>query len=170
MELWPTLLFYPAPQDPTHRTKIAPGNLEAATAQLGERQTQDMKVPGSTSGFSICPLSACEVRRERRSHSPSSSKAAYKDDLPRIRTWNLRLRRPTPYPLGQQAFCSSVSGRGHSQNQSLEIVMVSNYGSAPAELTSSPPRVAADSKRPNVTFAGTPLVLEHGGNSAAGSA
>ena len=24
-------------------------------------------------------------------------------DLPRTRTWNLRLRRPTPYPLGQQA-------------------------------------------------------------------
>ena len=25
------------------------------------------------------------------------------DDPPRTRTWNLRLRRPTPYPLGQQA-------------------------------------------------------------------
>ena len=26
-----------------------------------------------------------------------------KDDPPRTRTWNLRLRRPTPYPLGQRA-------------------------------------------------------------------
>jgi hypothetical protein len=26
------------------------------------------------------------------------------NDLPRTRTWNLRLRRPTPYPLGQQTF------------------------------------------------------------------
>ena len=25
------------------------------------------------------------------------------DDPPRTRTWNLRLRRPTPYPLGQRA-------------------------------------------------------------------
>ena len=29
-------------------------------------------------------------------------KRAY-NDPPRTRTWNLRLRRPTPYPLGQQA-------------------------------------------------------------------
>ena len=172
VELWPTLLFYPTPQDPTNRTKSAPGNLEAAIAQLGVRQTKDMKVPGSTSGLSICPLSACEVRRGRRSHSPSSSRAAYKDELPRIRTWNLQLRRPTPYPLGQQAFCSSISGRGQSQSQSksLELVKVSNYGSAHAQLTSSPPRVATDSESPNVLFAGTALVLEHGGDSAAGSA
>ena len=95
-----TLLFYPTQQDPTHLTKVALGNLDAAIAQLGKRQTKDMKVPGSTPGLIICPLSACEVRRERRSHSPSSSKAAYKDDLPRIRSWNLRLWRPTPYPLG----------------------------------------------------------------------
>ena len=26
-----------------------------------------------------------------------------RNDPPRARTWNLRLRRPTPYPLGQQA-------------------------------------------------------------------
>ena len=28
---------------------------------------------------------------------------SWKHDPPRTRTWNLRLRRPTPYPLGQQA-------------------------------------------------------------------
>ena len=28
-----------------------------------------------------------------------------RNDPPRTRTWNLRLRRPTPYPLGQQAKC-----------------------------------------------------------------
>ena len=31
------------------------------------------------------------------------------NDPPRTRTWNLRLRRPTPYPLGQRATCSSCS-------------------------------------------------------------
>ena len=31
---------------------------------------------------------------------------AEKHDLPRTRTWNLRLRRPTPYPLGQRASAS----------------------------------------------------------------
>ena len=60
-----TLLFYPTQQDPTHLTKVALGNLDAAIAQLGKRQTKDMKVPGSTPGLIICPLSACEVRRER---------------------------------------------------------------------------------------------------------
>ena len=29
-------------------------------------------------------------------------------DPPRTRTWNLRLRRPTPYPLGQQANVQSI--------------------------------------------------------------
>ena len=28
-----------------------------------------------------------------------------KSDPPRTQTWNLRLRRPTPHPLGQRAFC-----------------------------------------------------------------
>ena len=32
-------------------------------------------------------------------------------ELPRTRAWNLRLRRPTPYPLGQQAMLTS-DGRG----------------------------------------------------------
>ena len=58
-----TLLFYPTPQDPTHRTKIALGNLEAAIAQLGERQTKDMKVPGSTrvSAFNFYQHAKCDA-------------------------------------------------------------------------------------------------------------
>ena len=36
-----------------------------------------------------------------------------KTDPPRIRTWNLQLQRPTPYPLGQRATCVF-------QNQSKE--------------------------------------------------
>ena len=32
------------------------------------------------------------------------------NDPPRTRTWNLRLRRPTPYPLGQRAI-SEATGR-----------------------------------------------------------
>ena len=65
------LLFYPAPQDPTHRTNLAPGNLEATIAHLGERQTEDLKVPGSIPGLGIRLLSARAVRRERMSQSPS---------------------------------------------------------------------------------------------------
>ena len=63
------LLFYPTTQDPAHRTNIALGNLGAAIAQLGERQAEDLKVPGSTPGLGIYLLSACAVRRERRSQS-----------------------------------------------------------------------------------------------------
>ena len=32
-------------------------------------------------------------------------KVREKSDPPRTRTWNLRLRRPTPYPLGQRTKC-----------------------------------------------------------------
>ena len=63
------LPFYPTAQDPAHRTNIALGNLEAAIAQLGERQTEDLKVPGSIPGLGIYLVSACGVRRERRSQS-----------------------------------------------------------------------------------------------------
>ncbi len=58
-----TLLFYPTPQDPAHRTKIALGNFDAAIAQLGERQTKDMKVPGSTrvSAFNFYQHAKCDA-------------------------------------------------------------------------------------------------------------
>ena len=65
------LLLYPAPQDPTHRTNIAFSNLEATIAQLRERLTEDLKVPGSIPGLDIRVLSARAVRRERMSQSPS---------------------------------------------------------------------------------------------------
>jgi hypothetical protein len=86
----------------THLTNIALGNLEAAIAQLGERQTEDLKVPGSIPGLGICPASACEVRHDRRSRSPSFVMAANKNNSPRPRTWILRLWRPSSYPLGQR--------------------------------------------------------------------
>ena len=47
------------------------GDLEAAIAQLGESQTEDLKVPGSIPGIGIYLLSACAVRRERRLQSLS---------------------------------------------------------------------------------------------------
>jgi len=43
------------------------------------------------------------VRHERRSQSPSFVMAANKNSPPRLRTWILRLRRPSAYPLGQRA-------------------------------------------------------------------
>ena len=36
------------------------------------------------------------------------SNAGPQIDPPRTRTWNLRLRRPTPYPLGQRALNASI--------------------------------------------------------------
>ena len=39
-------------------------------------------------------------------------------DLPRTRAWNLRLRRPTPYPLGQQTTCWHIK-RATSQRLAL---------------------------------------------------
>ena len=36
------------------------------------------------------------------------------NDPPRTRTWNLRLRRPTPYPLGQQASWRKARRRGQA--------------------------------------------------------
>ena len=63
------LLFYTTAQDPAHRTNIALGNLEAAIAQLGEHQTEDLKVSGSNPVLGIYVLSACAVRRERRSQN-----------------------------------------------------------------------------------------------------
>jgi hypothetical protein len=45
-------------------------NVEAAIAQLGERQTEDLKAPGSIPGLGTCPLSACQRRRTRRPRNP----------------------------------------------------------------------------------------------------
>ena len=42
--------------------------------------------------------------RENSFHGPCWSVSPHRiHDPPRTRTWNLRLRRPTPYPLGQRA-------------------------------------------------------------------
>ena len=41
--------------------------------------------------------------RTKDALAPREEGPAQRDDPPRTRTWNLRLRRPTPYPLGQQA-------------------------------------------------------------------
>ena len=57
------------------------------------------------------------------------------DDPPRTRTWNLRLRRPTPYPLGQRA------AGDHHHNQvhrfSADPVIVLPVDSIPAARTSA---------------------------------
>ena len=77
------------------------------------------------------------------------SSLAANDDLPRSRTWKLRLRRPTPYPLGQRALCRSPSGRGSRQSQNIDNFIVSKCGSAPAQPPNSPVRFAVDSKSPD---------------------
>ena len=45
------------------------------------------------------------LRLMKPSASLMQGNAKCKNDPPRTRTWNLRLRRPTPYPLGQRATC-----------------------------------------------------------------
>jgi hypothetical protein len=64
---------------PARFAAIARRTLEAAIAQLGERQTEDLKVPGSIPGLGIYLVSACEVRCGRGSHRPP---------------WSTRLTRP----------------------------------------------------------------------------
>ncbi len=46
--------------------------------------------------------------------NPAGSRIVFTNsqrDPPRTRTWNLRLRGPTPYPLGQRAACLRNAGR-----------------------------------------------------------
>jgi hypothetical protein len=92
----------------------------AAIAQLGERQTEDLKVPGSIPGlgiyfldisgicarllhdlliFAVCGVSVFY------SLCTSGNFSQTKDDPGRTRTCNPRLRRPMPYPLGHGASC-----------------------------------------------------------------
>ena len=56
-------------------------------------------VRASLGAFLLCPHFATSRREVMRRMSVRSAG----NDPPRTRTWNLRLRRPTPYPLGQQA-------------------------------------------------------------------
>ena len=68
--------------------------------------------------------------------------ARTKNDPPRTRTWNLRLRRPTPYPLGQRAMwrspgCASpVSLTRLSPNQML-LRAHPSLNQGPADLQSA---------------------------------
>ena len=53
---------------------------------------------------------------QRRTATPHAKKMTFKrtstlNDPPRTRTWNLRLRRPTPYPLGQRASWKKLTPR-----------------------------------------------------------
>ena len=45
------------------------------------------------------------------------------NDPPRTRTWNLRLRRPTPYPLGQRAYWLWSIRRPQAKQSSTCLVM-----------------------------------------------
>ena len=76
----------------------------AAIAQLGERQTEDLKVPGSIPGLGT----HCVV--DWLARPDPMCQFTKPIDPPRTRTWNLRLRGPTPYPLGQRATCANALG------------------------------------------------------------
>jgi hypothetical protein len=88
-------------QYPTHLTNIALHNLEAAIAQLGERQTGDLKAPGSIPSLGTCPLSACQRRRERGPRNPFFV-AASRRGASRPRACGFRRQRPraSGAPLG----------------------------------------------------------------------
>ena len=46
---------------------------------------------------------SCGMQTNSRSSTITFLREAHHSDPPRTRTWNLRLRGPTPYPLGQRA-------------------------------------------------------------------
>ena len=60
-------------------------------------------------------------------------------DPPRTQTWNLRLRRPTPYPLGQQTSCFLFSDNilytGTTSSERLFHYSVSILANAPPPRT-----------------------------------
>ena len=72
-------------------------NVKAAIAQLAARRSHNPKVVSSILTRRMQNFARFGIWRRRR--------ALRQSDPPRTRTWNLRLRRPTPYPLGQQARC-----------------------------------------------------------------
>ena len=90
----------------------------AAIAQLGERQTEDLKVPGSIPGLGIYVFDISGICA-RLLHDlvavfgvsvlcslcTSGNFSQTKNDPGRTRTCNPRLRRPMPYPLGHGASC-----------------------------------------------------------------
>ena len=43
---------------------VSNGDISAAIAQLGERQTEDLKVPGSIPGLGIFPALSSQVRSD----------------------------------------------------------------------------------------------------------
>ena len=103
----------------------------AAIAQLGERQTEDLKVPGSIPGLGMLVLSSVGfgawslfARVFPAGRLRNTATCLQWLDPPRTRTWNLRLRGPTPYPLGQRAVCNV-----HAANC---LVFLRGRGGAPA--------------------------------------
>ena len=65
-------------------------------------------------GIALCPLKTDSISASAKLRGYPADLASWigppvlggfiaKADPPRTRTWNLRLRRPTPYPLGQRA-------------------------------------------------------------------
>ena len=102
-----------------------PGNLSKSTAlgDLGPASAQNSAPlrcsqtnvgPGISAG---APFRSAWWPQPRLSHTRARRLASARrvirqlksfcHDPPRTRTWNLRLRRPTPYPLGQRAPCSA---------------------------------------------------------------
>ena len=79
----------------------------AAIAQLGERQTEDLKVPGSIPGrgrsFLLRHLSNSFTLETDDTVTNSTLDTREKHDHDGIRTHNLPIRSRTPYPLGHAA-------------------------------------------------------------------
>ena len=108
------------------QVRVLPGSLCAATPWhlLAEPLAQPIRshhetpfrckrrLGQATLSRNVCEQTWAGPARPMRFVKPSApleqTGATCKSDPPRTRTWNLRLRRPTPYPLGQRANCPHV--------------------------------------------------------------
>ena len=68
---------------------------------MSRRMTQKMK--HALAGQGVRRRLSCGMQTNLRSSTLTLLREAHHSDPPRTRTWNLRLRGPTPYPLGQRA-------------------------------------------------------------------
>ena len=109
----------------------------APAANVRRRPAQPMGLPGPTCMSSCCHMAISQHAHQVRptetlllaeselaavlTLQASSSKNSLRElnDPPRTRTWNLRLRGPTPYPLGQRAVCIPAKPRGCARRDSL---------------------------------------------------
>ena len=105
----------PQRKHPTQRRK-------SSAQQLNTRSDRCLTPACVTRGWmrqkpTRCRTTILAATLNRKSHDCTACMPT--SDPPRTRTWNLRLRGPTPYPLGQRAVCIPAKPRGCARRDSL---------------------------------------------------